>query len=507
MRRVGKDSCMETEHDARASIEKIDGELERLFVQRMEEVLRLEDDPVQKKAIRQPHRTDGTVCGTELMPYVDRFFETLGMLSEEYRHQIGGAAACKYSGFGVLGESLTGCCLPLLHTFYGEYEYRLFATAPQRLEEFMKAADFRGINVETPYRSVVPAYLDELSATAQKTQSVNVVLKNADGRLVGHNTDYDGFADMMRYEGVNFSGKSVMILGNGATSRTVAAYVTENGAKCVSVVGRNSPLDFAQAYDRRDTQIIINTTPVGMRPDNESLPIDISAFMALETVIDTVYSPLRTRLYSEAEKMGVRAVGGLYMLVAQTKRSAELFTGTSIEHARVAEVYAKMTRRLQNIVLIGMPGCGKSSIGKRLARLLGKRHLDTDRLIVERVGKSIDDIFAEGGEAGFREIESRIVEEVSREEGCVISTGGGTVLRGENVDRLKQNGKLVWIDRAVSALEVSDRPLFSDPESVKRIYAQRRPIYQSAADLVVKNRTSTQIAAKEIAKAITGKAL
>lgn len=498
----------------REQIDALDAELLRLFVQRMEtaraigEYKRQNGLPVTDEQRRQQIlEAARTQCPPQWAQYAEKLFETLTAAERDCQHSVCGSRAESYSGFGLLGENPEHSCLPLLHTFYGEYEYRLFATAPSRLEAFVRAADFRGVNVAAEYQQEVIPCLDELSELAERTRSVTLIVKNAAGRLVGHNTDYDGFAEMMKYEGVSFAGKSVMILGDGAASRTLAAYAEDNGARCVHAVGSSGPLDYEHAYEKRDTQIIVNTTPIGRYPDNDSLPIDISAFMALETVIDTIHNPLRTRLYSEAEKLGVRAVGGLYMLVAQAKRSAELFCGLPVEHARMAEVYAKMTRRLQNIVLIGMPGCGKSSIGKRLARLLGKQHVDTDKLVAERAQKSIEDVFAEDGEPAFRELESAVIAEVSGRGGCVISTGGGSVLRGENVDRLKQNGKLVWIDRAVSALEISDRHLLTDPESVKRLYAQRRPIYQSAADLIVKNRTSTQIAAKEIAKMIIGRGI
>lgn len=474
----------------------IDAQLEELFARRM---TLIEDAAREQLELPQAAVSEGS-------PYSRCLCEWLNAAAQQRYQELCGQMPTRYSGFGLLGQNLSDSCLPVLHGFYGEYEYRLFAEPPERLEEFFKRADFRGISVDRPYRSAVLPFLDELTQTAQKTQSVNVVLKNADGRLVGHNTDYDGFAELMRYEGVNFGTKSVLILGDGAIGRTAACYAVENGASSVDFVSRNGALDYEHAYQKRDTQIIINATPVGTAGDSDALPIDISAFMALETVVDLVYTPLRTRLYSEAEKLGVRAVGGLYMLVAQARRTAELFCGAPIEHARVTEVYARMARRLQNVVLIGMPGCGKSSIGKRLARLLGKRHLDTDKLVAERAGMSAEQYLQQHGEQAFAVLEAAVVEEVSRQNGCVISTGGETVLRGENVERLKRNGRVVWVDRAVSALESADRSLYTDPERVRELYAKRRPVYQNAADLAVKNRTNTQIAAKEIAKIITGRA-
>lgn len=386
---------------------------------------------------------------------------------------------------------LIGC--PLGHSFSKEiheslkrYPYELKELQPDEVETFLHQKDFSGINVTIPYKQTVIPYLDQISDRAKAIGAVNTIV-NRDGRLYGDNTDFDGMRLALTKAGILLRGKKVLILGTGGTSRTALAVARSLGAKevfRVSRSGKDGALTYEQVYTRHtDAGVIINTTPCGMYPNEDAIPIDLGRFQDLTGVFDAVYRPLRTKLVENARKAGIPADTGLYMLVAQALRAAELFTGEAFPSSAIEEVYTKVLNEKRNLVLIGMPGVGKTRVGTRLSELLRRPFFDSDRVIIERIKMPIADYFAASGEQAFREIESEVLKELSRKNGVVISTGGGAVLKAENVLSLRANGLLLFLDRPVDELKTSsDRPLSSDLEKVRKLFEVRYPLYLAACD-------------------------
>ena len=391
--------------------------------------------------------------------------------------------------YGCIGEHLPHSFSKEIHGLIGSYDYGLKELAPEDLPAFMRAKDFRGINVTIPYKQAVIPFLDGIDETARAIGAVNTVV-NRDGRLLGYNTDLFGLTSLIRRVGLDLRGKKVLILGTGGTSRT-AAYAAETLGAAeilkVSRAARDGAVTYGEAIrDHTDAEVILNTTPCGMFPEPDAQPLSLEPFPDLQGVVDVIYNPLRTRLVLEAQARKLPAEGGLFMLVAQAVRASELFLGTEYPADLTGRVFDTILRRKENTVLIGMPGSGKSSVGRALSRLTGKPLADTDRLIVRQAGKEITDIFREDGEPAFRDLESRVVRELSSGGGRIISTGGGAVLRPENVTALKQNGRLFWLDRKPEAIRpTDDRPLADTDEKIRRLYLQREPVYRAAADEIV----------------------
>lgn len=383
--------------------------------------------------------------------------------------------------YGLIGGRLGHSYSVKIHRAFGDYAYELKELAPESLCDFMKRADFKGINVTIPYKQAVVPYLDGVSREAEKIGAVNTVI-NRGGRLYGYNTDYFGFKTLAESVGLSLKNKNVLILGSGGTSKTVSAVVTDAGAKSVNFVSRGGEINYGNVYSLVGTEIIVNTTPCGMFPNENGLPVTLGKFPNLKGVIDVIYNPLKTRLVIEAEKLGIPAAGGLMMLVAQGAAASELFTGVEVKDINAA--YRKVKAEVTDIVLIGMPGCGKSVIGARLAELTGRRLIDTDAEVEKKTGKTIPEIFAERGEEYFREIESEVINEVSV-GGNIVATGGGAVKRGKNVDALKRNGRLYFIKRPLSMLAKKGRPLSANGVDV--LYKERKPLYEAAADFTVDN--------------------
>ena len=388
--------------------------------------------------------------------------------------------------YGCIGEHLPHSFSREIHNGIGSYEYELKELTPEELPSFMAAADFAGINVTIPYKQAVMPYLSRIDGTAAAIGAVNTVVKR--GReLCGYNTDLYGLIGLIRRIGLDLSGRKVLILGTGGTSRT-AAYAAESlGASRILKVSRspgNSAVTYAETLrDHTDAEIILNTTPCGMYPRPDGLPLSLAPFTRLQGVVDVVYNPLRTRLVLEARSLGLPAEGGLFMLVAQAVRASELFLDTAYPEGLADRIYSRILRRKENRVLIGMPGSGKSAVGLALAEKTGLPFFDTDRIIVEKAGKPITEIFRDSGEAAFRDLESEVIRELSLRSGVIISTGGGAVLRPANVDVLRQNGRLFWLDRdPASLIPTDDRPLADTAEKMKRLYAERQPVYRAAAD-------------------------
>lgn len=402
--------------------------------------------------------------------------------------------------YGLIGEKLGHSFSREIHQRLGGYDYRLQELTPAQLPAFLEKRDFRGVNVTIPYKQTVIPLLDEVDPKAAAIGAVNTIV-NRRGRLCGYNTDYDGMAALARHAGLTLKNKNVLILGTGGTSRTAMTVAADLGAaeiRRVSRTGRGGAITYEQAADL-PVQVLINTTPCGMYPGCDGQPMDLSRFGWLEGVLDAVYNPLRTRLVLQARDNGARGQGGLYMLVAQAAAACRLFLDRPLPDGALDSVYRAIHGQKQNIVLTGMPGSGKSTVGRVLARQLDRELVDTDTEIIRLAKKPIPEIFAQRGERGFRDLESQVIQEVSRRTGLVIATGGGAILREENVRRLRQNGRIYFLDRpAEDILPTDDRPLARDMEAVRQRYAERYPRYTSTADAAVPVRGS----AEDVAAAI-----
>ena len=386
---------------------------------------------------------------------------------------------------GLLGRKLGHSYSPQIHSLLGDYSYSLFEKEPDELEEFLKYGDFTGINVTIPYKKDVIRFLDELSPVARKMGAVNTIVRRADGSLFGHNTDYFGFSSMVKKSGLNVSGKKVLVLGSGGASNTAAAVLGELGARVV-VISRTGENNYGSLSLHADAAVIVNATPVGMYPNTLVSPVDLALFPKLEGVLDLIYNPARTQLLLDAEKRNLITENGLWMLAAQAWEAAEYFIGHSISDDEIGKIHRILSRQMQNIVLIGMPGCGKSTIGQQLAEATGSQFVDADAEIVRMAGKSIPDIFAEDGEAVFRQWETAALEQLGKQSGLVIATGGGCVTRERNYGPLHQNGLLIWLKRDLEQLPTDGRPL-SQKSKLQEMYAVRAPLYQAFADFTVDN--------------------
>lgn len=386
---------------------------------------------------------------------------------------------------GLLGRKLGHSYSPQIHNLLGDYSYVLFEKEPEELENFLKNGDFSGLNVTIPYKKEVIPYLSELSPTAQKMGCVNTVLRKSDGTLYGHNTDYFGFTSLVRHAGLSVAGKKVLVLGSGGASNTAAAALKDLGASPV-VISRSGENNYQNLHRHTDAAAIVNTTPVGMYPNTGVSPIDLALFPHLEGVLDVIYNPARTQLLLDAEKLGIPRENGLWMLVAQAKEAAEVFTGGKISDEVIEKIYRELSHQMKNIVLIGMPGCGKSTIGTLLAEKLGRTLADADEKIISLAGKSIPEIFAQDGEPTFRDWETKALTELGKQSGLVIATGGGCVTQKRNYPLLHQNGYLVWLERDCSVLPTDGRPL-SQANDLRKMYAARKPLYEAFADIRVEN--------------------
>ena len=391
--------------------------------------------------------------------------------------------------YGLIGEHLGHSYSREIHAQVADYDYELCEVAPEELDSFLRKAEFRAINVTIPYKQSVIPYLSYISPQAESIGAVNTVV-NRDGKLWGYNTDFAGMEALIARMGLSLRGKKVLILGTGGTSKTARAVCESAGAREILKVSRRASgeaVSYEQAVSGHgDAEILINTTPVGMYPRCGEAPIDLTHFPGLEGVVDAVYSPLRTRLVQAGQERGVPAEGGLYMLAGQGVCASAIFLGKEFDPALTEGVYRAILGRKQNIVLIGMPSCGKTTVGRLLAERCGRRLIDTDEKIVERLGEPIADFMARNGEAAFRDVEQEVVAGVADESGCVIATGGGAVLRQENLRLLRQNGLLVFLDRPLEKLmPTADRPLSASREALERRYRERYGLYVAAADLVV----------------------
>ncbi len=409
--------------------------------------------------------------------------------------------------YGLIGEHLTHSYSCEIHAQIADYEYELHEIPPSELGEFLTKREFNAINVTIPYKQDVIPYLDGISDTAKRIGAVNTIV-NRGGKLYGDNTDFPGMLALAKHIGVDMKDKKVLILGTGGASKTGHALAEYMGAESVYYVsrsGKNGSITYEQAVsEHNDAQIIINATPVGMFPKQDGRPIDISAFPKLEGVLDAIYNPLRTNLILDAQERGIPAEGGLYMLSAQAVYAAAVFQNIPLDESLIDKAFKSVKNEKQNIVLIGMPSSGKTTVGKILAEKSGKNFADTDEYIVKKIGMPISDFFAKNGEAEFRKIEKETVAELSTTGGKVIATGGGAVLDAENVRALKQNGVLVFLDRRPENLiATDDRPLASRRSALEKLYAERYDIYCAAAEVHIDANTTPEAEADAILKELT----
>lgn len=403
---------------------------------------------------------------------------------------------------GLLGRKLGHSYSPQIHSLLGNYSYELFEKEPEEIREFLLQGDFTGLNVTIPYKKDVIPYLDELSPTAKQMGSVNTIVRKQDGRLYGHNTDCYGFASMVRKTGLQLSGKKVLVLGSGGASNTAVQVLQELGA-CVIVISRNGDHNYQNLCNHSDASVIVNATPVGMYPDTGISPVNLSLFPNLEGVLDLIYNPARTALLLDAEKKGIVAENGLWMLVAQAKEAAECFMGTTISDDLIGDIYRQLSAQMQNIILVGMPGCGKTTIGKLLAEKAGKTFADSDLLITELAEKPIPQIFAEDGEETFRFWETEALKHLGKQSGLVIATGGGCVTQNRNYPLLHQNGTVFWLKRHLDLLPTGGRPL-SQQNKLADMYVLRQPLYESFADFIVENNDTVQETIRSILSSLEG---
>ena len=388
--------------------------------------------------------------------------------------------------YGCIGERLCHSFSKEVHNRLFDYDYILREIQRDDLDEFMRAKDFKAINVTIPYKESVIPYIDNISDVAKKIGAVNTIVNN-NGVLSGFNTDFLGMKALIEYNGINLDNKKVLILGSGGTSKTALAVAESLGAKIVYRVSRtagNDCITYDDAIElHNDADVIINTTPVGMYPDIYESPINIEEFKKLSAVVDAVYNPLKSKLVICAENAGIKAIGGLYMLVAQAVFAAEKFVEKNIPNSEIECVYKEILSLKQNIVLTGMPGSGKSTIGKDLSKQLNMPFYDTDELIEKRENLRIPEIFEKYGEARFREIESEVIYDISSTQGAVIATGGGAILNRKNIDLLKENGIIFFIDRDINDIvATSDRPLSSNRADLEKRYNERYPLYCERCD-------------------------
>ena len=403
--------------------------------------------------------------------------------------------------YGLIGEKLGHSFSKIIHEKLADYTYELCPLAKDELDAFMTAKQFKAINVTIPYKQDVIPHCDVLDDSAKRIGVVNTIV-NRDGKLFGYNTDFAGFLYNLNAHGITLKDKKVMICGSGGTCKTVTAVAEYMGAKEILVVSRSkkeNAVTYEECIRHKDVDVVVNASPKGMYPNNGESPLDLSNFPNCKAVVDVIYNPLKTRLLQQAEQLGMKAVNGLEMLVAQAKFAVEHFLSTEIENDKIDQITLELLKQLTNIVLIGMPSSGKTLTGKALCKYIDKTVVDTDAVIVERSGMSIKEMFARHGETYFRQWEHDVIEEFSKQNGLIIATGGAAIKNEENIQNLKQNGVVMFIDRDLEHLLVTDdRPLSKDTNAVAKLYEERYPLYTKYGDLRVPNNYPMEISQQEL---------
>ena len=401
---------------------------------------------------------------------------------------------------GLLGEKLGHSYSPEIHKMLAGYEYRLYERRAEELESFIKGGEWDGLNVTIPYKKAVLPFCDELGERARLSGSVNTLVRRADGSIYGDNTDMFGFESLLRVNGIDPAGMKALVLGNGGACASVRAVLDSLGARTV-VISRRGEDNYNNLERHRDAGIIVNTTPLGMYPKNGAQAVDLTMFPNCRAVLDIVYNPARTALLLQAEELGIKHAGGLHMLVAQAKRSSELFTGARIDDNEIGRIERALMHRMMNIVLVGMPGCGKSAVAEALGKALGREVLDTDAYIEEHTDYTPEQIITMQGESAFRTHESEAVRELGSAFGAIVATGGGAVLHEENYAPLHQNGVIFWLRRDLDKLERDGRPL-SRAGNLNAMYEMREKRYLRFADYIIDNNRALEDTVEDIRKVI-----
>lgn len=466
--------------ECRRKIDKIDSEISRLLDARrdaLEDIAHYKkknnipvfDENREQEIFNKINVNDGMV------------FRSILDASKEFQEAI-----IKAGTFGLISEKPIRSLSPLVHSFWGDYEYKLCPTRREKLGEILKDLSYDGFNVTMPYKELVFSMCQQHSPECFALGNVNTIKRELDGTLTGYNTDYFGFKYILEKNKIDVLGKKVVILGTGGAAKTCEAVCKDMGAANIYLVSRTGPINYENPDDYRDVEVLVNCTPVGMYPSNKEMPIDIRSFDKLEAVVDIIYNPYRTKLILAAEKRGLKTATGLEMLVAQAGKSAEIFCRGSIEDGDIEEVIDKVLGKVLNRCLIGMPGAGKSFMGRRIANVHQLPFVDTDAIFEQRFGQSPADYISEFGQDRFRIMESNIYEELAKESGQVIACGGGIVEMPENLEYLRQNGVVIWVKRSLDKLSKRGRPI-SQEKGLEALYKERAELYESWSDFDINN--------------------
>ena len=485
--------------DYRQELDRLDRDLVQLFLRRMEisgEIGRYKNKkhlPIldSEREIQKLNELR-SLAPSKMQKTVASLYERIFELSREYQNKLSDQKRC-----GLLGETLGHSYSPRIHEILADYEYRLYEKKPEELDAFLRSGEWDGLNVTIPYKKTVLPYCNTLSETAKLIGSVNTLVRRPDGSIYGDNTDAYGFSLLLNKLGLDLAGKKAVVLGSGGASAMACAVLRQMGAGQVVVISRSGENNYGNLELHRDAVLLVNATPVGMYPHNGHASVDLASLPNLQGVVDLVYNPRRTALLMQAEARGIPCVGGLLMLTAQAKRSAELFSGNSIPDTETDRIEGLLKREMQNIALIGMPGCGKSSIARILGKRLNRPVLEADEEIEKTAGRSIPEIFAEEGEEGFRRRETQVLRELGKRSGAILSTGGGCVTREENYPLLHQNSLIIWRKRAVPDLPREGRPI-SQSRALEELYREREPLYRRFADVVIEETETVEEAVEKI---------
>ena len=478
----------------RLEIDEIDRAMVELFSQRMELSKRI---ALRKKAegkkIFDPEREQkklaqvAELSTAEMKYYTQSLYSLLMDLSKDYQEKVLADKEPSFCGkcFGLLGEKLGHSFSPQIHSLLSDYEYRLYPVEREELELFLAMCPLDGMNVTMPYKKEVLPMCSYISEPVKRIGSANTLVKKDNG-WHAYNTDYIGFRYMAESCGCDVSGEKVIVLGSGGASLAVRAALEDMGAGEIVIISRRGENNYDNLHLHADAAVLVNTTPVGMYPNVTASPVSLEHFPSCKAVLDIVYNPVRTELLMQAEEKDICCRGGLSMLVAQAHAASELFTGKSIPKERIEEIIHTIKNQTENIVLIGMPGCGKSSVGRELEKLSGRKFMDADEYLREKCGMSAADMISEMGEQYFRQQEKLVLEELGKQSGIIIATGGGCVTVEENYKHLHRNGKIFWRKRDVEKLPIQGRPL-SQQMSLQDMYEKRAPLYERFADYIIDN--------------------
>lgn len=481
----------------RNKLNRIDDKIVKLFVQRMEVIEEISEYksangiPIKNQARedyilgRLEERVD-----EEFLPFVKLLYKDIFEISR-YKQSL------ENKVFGLVGYPLSHSKSAEIHKYFA-YDYKLLPMKEKEFIDFLKGKEFAGVNVTIPYKILAMDYLDEIDPLAKNIGAVNTIV-NKDGSLIGYNTDYLGLKFNLERSEIYLKDKKILILGSGGASKTCQCLAKDLGAKDIRVISRTGEYNYENLEKSKDFQIIINASPVGMYPDNLNSLVDLNIFENLEAVVDLVYNPLKTKLILDAEKLAIKNTNGLAMLVGQAYYSSKIFTGYSLPLYLIEDIIVKLEKDMSNITLIGMPGCGKTSLGRILSKKLNRNFIDTDKEIYKKTGLYSGEYIQKKGEKAFRELEEDVIEEISKGTGNLISTGGGSILSKNNQDFLRQNGFIIYLERDLDKLSTKNRPLSKDKKNLENLYKERKEIYESLANIKVKvqeaniNKTIDQI--------------